>query len=225
MPIFPLGPQLWFPPAELAEAEGVLAIGGDLSVPRLLLAYRSGLFPWYEPGGPILWWSPDPRSVLFPDEFHVSRRLARTLRSGRFETRRNTAFDQVIRGCAEVFRPGEEGTWITPEMQRAYIRLHQLGYAHSIETWLDGRLVGGVYGLRVGRTFCGESMFHLVSDASKVALAALVEWMRHDGMTLLDTQVANDHVRSLGAREIPRSQYLALLHQGLAGDETPPDPR
>jgi leucyl/phenylalanyl-tRNA--protein transferase len=215
MPIFQLGREPVFPPAELAEPEGVLAIGGELSVPRLLAAYRCGIFPWYEPGGPILWWSPDPRSVLFPDDLYVSRRLARTIRSRRFETRRDTAFGAVIRACADVFRPGESGTWITPEMQAAYIRLHHLGHAHSIETWKDGRLVGGVYGVRMGRTFCGESMFHTETDASKVALAALVDWMRLEGITLLDTQVANDHVLSMGAREIPRDEYLALLDAGL----------
>jgi leucyl/phenylalanyl-tRNA--protein transferase len=214
MPIFRLGREPVFPPVELAEPEGVLAIGGDLSVERLVVAYRSGIFPWYERGGPILWWSPDPRSVLFPDELRVTKRLARTIRSGRFEVRRDTAFERVIRACAEVVRPGEDGTWITPEMQAAYGRLHALGLAHSVETWREGRLVGGVYGVRMGRTFCGESMFHVETDASKVALAGLVDWMREAGMTLLDTQVANDHVLSMGAREIPRSEYLARLDAG-----------
>ena len=148
---------------------------------RLLAAYRQGIFPWYEPGGPILWWSPDPRLVLFPDELKISRRLARTIRQGRFETRYNTAFAQVIRACAEISRAHEDGTWITPEMQRAYIRLHELGHAHCMESWREGRLVGGIYGVRVGRCFCGESMFHHETDASKVALAALVDRLRGRG--------------------------------------------
>jgi leucyl/phenylalanyl-tRNA--protein transferase len=217
MPFFRLGPEPRFPPPELAEPEGLLAIGGDLSTERLLTAYRQGIFPWYEPGGPILWWSPDPRLVLFPSELRITRRLRRTIRQGRFETRFNTAFAAVIRACAETPRDHEEGTWITPEMQQAYIRLHELGYAHCMESWRDGRLVGGIYGVRVGRCFCGESMFHRESDASKVALAALVERLRREGVDLIDCQVASDHLIRLGAREIPRARFLSYLRAGLRG--------
>jgi leucyl/phenylalanyl-tRNA---protein transferase len=211
MPVFRLGAEPIFPPVDLAEPEGLLAIGGDLEPGRLLAAYRQGIFPWYEAGGPILWWSPDPRLVLFPDELRISKRLRRTIAQGRFETRYDTAFARVIRACAEVCRAHEEGTWITPEMQRAYIRLHELGHAHCMETWLDGRLVGGIYGVRVGRCFCGESMFHYETDASKVALAALVDRLRSDGVELIDCQVSSEHLLRLGAREISRKRFLTYL--------------
>lgn len=211
MPVFRLGPEPIFPPVHLAEPEGILAIGGDLEPDRLLAAYRQGIFPWYEPGGPILWWSPDPRMVLFLGELHVSQRLRRTIRQGRFETRYNTAFAQVIKECAEVSRAHEDGTWITPEMQQAYVRLHQLGHAHCMEGWLGERLVGGIYGLRVGRCFCGESMFHHETDASKVALIALVARLRREGVELIDCQVSSEHLLSLGAREITRTRFLTFL--------------
>lgn len=216
MPVFRLDHRPVFPPPELATEEGLLAIGGDLSVDRLVVAYASGIFPWYEAGGPILWWSPDPRLVLVPDELRISRRLARTRRGGRFTTTLNAAFPQVIRACAEIPRPDQPGTWITPEMQAAYIRLHELGHAHSCETWRDGRLVGGIYGVRLGRTFFGESMFHRETDASKVALAALVARMKDDGVTLIDCQVTTPHMQSLGAREIPRAEFLRHVAAGLA---------
>lgn len=211
MPVFRLGPEPIFPPVDLAEPEGLLAIGGDLVADRLVAAYRQGIFPWYEPGGPILWWSPDPRLVLFPGELKISRRLLRTITQGRFETQYNTAFAQVIMACAEVSRAHEEGTWITPEMQRAYIRLHELGHAHCMESWREGKLVGGIYGVRVGRCFCGESMFHYETDASKVALAALVDRLRGDGVELIDCQVSSEHLLRLGAREISRSLFLTYL--------------
>jgi leucyl/phenylalanyl-tRNA--protein transferase len=211
MPVFVLDHRPVFPPPELASEEGLLAVGGDLSPERLLAGYRRGIFPWYGPEGPILWWSPDPRAVLFPHELHVSKRLRRTIRSGRFETRRDTAFAQVIRSCAEVFRPGEDGTWITPDMQRAYTRLHELGYAHCVESWRGDRLVGGIYGVKLGRCFFGESMFHIETDASKVALAALVEWVASVGVELIDCQVATEHMLSMGAREIPRKEFLRRL--------------
>lgn len=215
MPIFRLGPDPVFPPVELADPEGVLAIGGDLEPDRLMAAYRQGIFPWFEPDGPIFWWSPDPRLVLYLDEFRLSSRLKRTIRQARFETRYDTAFAQVIAACAEVSRPDEAGTWITPEMQAAYIKLHELGHAHNMETWRDGRLVGGIYGVRVGRCFCGESMFHLETDASKVALAALVDRLRTEGVLMIDCQVSSPHMLSLGAREIPRPQFLSELRAGL----------
>jgi leucyl/phenylalanyl-tRNA--protein transferase len=211
MPVFRLGRDPIFPPVHLAEPEGLLAVGGDLTPERLMAAYRQGIFPWYEEGGPILWWSPDPRLVLFPGDFKISRRLRRTIRQGRFETRYDTAFAQVIRACALVPRAHEDGTWITPEMQQAYIGLHELGHAHSMESWRDGRLVGGIYGVRVDRCFCGESMFHHESDASKVALAALVERLGREGVEVIDCQVATEHLLRLGARTIPRSQFLTFL--------------
>ena len=214
MALFRLGPDPIFPPPHLAEPEGLLAIGGDLSPDRLIAAYRRGVFPWYEPGGPILWWSPDPRFVLFPGEIRISRRLRRTIRSGRFEIRFDAAFDRVVRACAETPRDHEDGTWITPEMQDAYGRLHRLGLARSVEAWRDGRLVGGVYGVIAGRCFCGESMFHAETDASKVALVALVEWLAAEGFEMLDCQVRSEHLVSLGAREIPRDEYLMRLERG-----------
>lgn len=217
MPVFRLGRAPVFPDPALAEPEGLLAIGGDLSAERLIAAYRQGIFPWYEPGGPILWWSPDPRTVLFTDEFRPHRRLLRTIRQGRFETRFDTAFAQVIRACVRVPRRHEDGTWITPEMQEAYVRLHRLGHAHSMETWREGRLVGGIYGVQVGRCFCGESMFHLETDASKVALAALMDRLRAQEIHLLDCQIASEHVISLGAREIPRTEFLTYLGATPAG--------
>ena len=215
MSLFRLGPDPIFPPPHLAEPEGLLAIGGDLSPDRLIAAYRRGVFPWYEPGGPILWWSPDPRFVLFPGEIRISRRLRRTIRSGRFEIRRDTAFDRVVRACAETPRGHEDGTWITPEMQAAYGQLHRMGVARSVEAWLDGELVGGVYGVLSGRCFSGESMFHIVTDASKVALAALVEDLAAEGVELLDCQVRGEHMIRFGAREIPRDEFLMRLARGF----------
>jgi leucyl/phenylalanyl-tRNA--protein transferase len=199
----------------LAEPEGLLAIGGDLTTERVLAAYRQGIFPWFEPGGPILWWSPNPRLILVPGELRISRRLQRTIRQGRFETRFNTAFAQVIKACAEVPRAHEDGTWITPEMLRAYIRLHELGHAFSMESWRDGRLAGGIYGVLVGRCFCGESMFHRETDASKVALAALAHRLAAAGVGVIDCQVASDNLLRLGAREIPRARFLLDLEAGL----------
>ena len=215
MPVFRLGPEPIFPPAHLAEPEGLLALGGDLQPERLLTAYRQGIFPWYEQDGPILWWSPDPRLVLVPAELRVTERLRRTIRQGRFETRYDTAFGQVIKACAEVRRVHEEGTWITPEMQQAYIKLHELGHAHCMESWRDGELVGGIYGVRVGRCFCGESMFYRQPDASKVALVALVRQLTAEGVELIDCQVPSEHLIRLGAREIPRSSFLQFLNAGL----------
>ena len=216
MPVFRLGPEPIFPPVNLAEPDGLLALGGDLSTERLLAAYRQGIFPWYEAGGPILWWSPDPRLVLFCDELHMSRRPERTIRQGRFETRYDTAFAEDIRACALIPRAHEDGTWITREMQEAYIRLHQLGHAHCMESWRSGELVGGIYGVRVGRCFCGESMFHRETDASKVALAALATRLRAEGVGLIDCQVASEHLKSLGAREISRRRFLELLKAAQA---------
>lgn len=216
MPIFRLDHRPVFPPPALAEPEGVLAIGGDLSVERLIAAYASGIFPWFEPGGPIVWWSPDPRTVLELDGLHLSRRLARTIRQGRFEVRFDTSFPQVIAACAATPRMHESSTWITREMEAAYNRLFDLGLASCAESWRDGRLVGGIYGVRMGRAFFGESMFHVERDASKVALAGMVERLKSEGVTLFDCQVATDHMHSMGAVDIPRETFLARLHDSLA---------
>jgi len=204
-----------FPPVERAlhEPEGLLAAGGDLSVERLLAAYRRGIFPWYSPGQPVLWWSPDPREVIFPHEFHVSRSLARALRTRGFEYRVDTDFEAVIDACAAP-RAGSPGTWITGAMRDAYVELHRRGIAHSCETWRDDRLVGGVYGVRLGAIFFGESMFSAERDASKAALAGLVRDCLADGTELIDCQMPSGHLRSLGSRALPRVEFLERL-QGL----------
>jgi len=203
-----------FPEVEraLAEPNGLLAAGADLSLPRLLEAYRNGIFPWFSHDQPILWWSPDPRMVLFPAALKVSRSLARTLRNARFEVRADTAFDAVIEGCRQP-RRGESGTWITEEMAEAYGTLHRAGFAHSVETWLDGKLVGGLYGVALGRAFFGESMFARVSDASKVALVALARQLQHWGFGVIDCQMNTAHLASLGAREIPRAEFTRRLRE------------
>ena len=206
--------RLEFPPLHLAlkDPNGLLAVGGDLSPERLILAYRSGIFPWYEDNQPILWWSPDPRLVLFPEEFRMSRSLRRRLRQNQFEVRIDSAFNQVLEACSGA-REDQDGTWITPEMKAAYQRLHLLGYAHSIETWQDDRLVGGLYGVAIGRLFFGESMFHRVTDASKVALAWLCRLMRSHQCPLIDCQVETGHLLSLGARNIPRDDFVRWLNE------------
>jgi len=215
MPIYRLTKELIFPSPENAEPDGLLAVGGDLSSDRLLLAYQQGIFPWYGEGLPILWWSPDPRLVLAPGDFHVSRRLARTLKQGRFKITFDVAFPAVILSCATTPRRGQDGTWITPAMRRAYTRLHELGYAHSVESWLDGNLVGGIYGVSLGKCFFGESMFSYESDASKAAIAALVKRLRKWDFHMLDAQVTTRHLLSLGAKEVPRSIFLKELDAGL----------
>jgi len=212
-----------FPPPELAlrEPNGLLCAGGDLSPQRLLAAYRAGIFPWFSAGDPVLWWSPDPRMVLFPHEFRISRSLRRTLRSGRFEVRLDTAFSDVIRACAETPRPGQNGTWITQAMQDAYRRLFELGFAHSVETWLDDQLVGGLYGIAIGRMFYGESMFSRQSDASKVAAAYLARHLAAKDFGMIDCQMNTPHLASLGAREIPRSEFLDALRALTAAPAAP----
>jgi leucyl/phenylalanyl-tRNA--protein transferase len=215
MPVYRLPRQLAFPDPAEADDSGLLAVGGDLSADRLLLAYRSGIFPWYEAGMPILWWSPDPRMILEPGALRVSRRLRRTLNKGPFTVRFDTAFPGVIRACAVARRKGQAGTWITPEMERAYIHLHELGYAHCIESWSDGELVGGLYGLHLGRAFCGESMFSNRPDASKAALVDLVGAREALGIDWIDCQVPSGHLKSLGAEEIPRAEYLRRLEEAL----------
>jgi len=201
-----------FPPVDraLRRPNGLLCAGGDLSPQRLLAAYRRGIFPWYSEGEPILWWSPDPRMVLLPEEARLSRSLLKTLRRGQYQVRLDTAFAEVIRACGEP-RPGQDGTWITPEMQQAYLRLHELGHAHSVETWIDGVLAGGLYGIALGRAFYGESMFTRVRDASKIALAHLARYLERQGFAVIDCQMKTVHLASLGAREIRRGELLRGL--------------
>lgn len=201
--------ELTFPDPNDADESGILAFGGDLTPSRLMLAYRSGIFPWYSAGDPILWWSPDPRFILNLDDFKLRRSLRKRLKH--FDVRFDTAFREVIRSCAAMPRPGQQGTWIVPEMIEAYEELHAMGYAHSVEAWQEGRLVGGLYGVAVGGVFCGESMFSHVSDASKAALTALVEHLKARRFEMIDSQVPTDHLKRLGAVEVPRSHYLERL--------------
>jgi leucyl/phenylalanyl-tRNA--protein transferase len=209
-----------FPPVSraLAEPNGLLAAGADLSPQRLVAAYRRGIFPWFAPGEPILWWSPDPRMVLFPDGFKISRSLAKTLRNADYEVRLDTAFARVIAACAGTPRPGQSGTWIVPAMQAAYLRLHEQGIAHSVETWCDGQLVGGLYGIAIGKAFFGESMFSHRSDASKIALAHLCAHLARREFGIIDCQMETTHLASLGARPIPRDEFITrvatLVDQG-----------
>ena len=214
-----------FPPIDsaLSDPNGLLAAGGELSANRLLAAYRRGIFPWYAEGQPVLWWSPDPRMVLFIDEFRITRSLAKVLRHGRFEIRIDTAFQAVIEACASAPRAGQPGTWITPEVIDAYAALHEGGNAHSVEAWREGNLVGGLYGVSIGRMFFGESMFALETDASKVALAHLVDRMRRANCPLIDCQQQTAHLARLGARPISRAEFaerLAPLVNCAGPDET-----
>lgn len=221
--------ELTFPPVDTAwtEPNGLLAAGGDLSPARLLAAYRRGIFPWYSEGEPLLWWSPDPRMVLFPDELRISRSLAKTLRNADYTVKLDTAFAPVMAACATTPRNGQQGTWITAEMQAAYARLHALGHAHSVETWRDGRLVGGLYGVAIGGAFFGESMFSHITDASKIALAHVCRFLGARGFGIIDCQMKTAHLTSLGARPIPRSDYCArvaaLVDRGPAPGHWPAD--
>lgn len=212
--IFELDPDCpAFPDPERSEDDGLLAVGGDLSPRRLIEAYSVGVFPWYDDGQPLLWWSPDPRMVLLPCDFRCSKSLRRVVRSGRFEVRVDTCFEQVMRFCGQVSRDGQEGTWITEDMVRAYVRLHKMGIAHSFETFRDGTLVGGLYGVSLGDYFCGESMFHTVTDASKVAFAKLLESCTLHGFRFVDAQQETPHLASLGAHAIPRKDFLKMLER------------
>jgi leucyl/phenylalanyl-tRNA---protein transferase len=204
-----------FPDPSTADANGIVCAGGNLSPGMLLSAYRRGIFPWFSEDEPILWWSPDPRFVLRPDELHASRTMVRILRRGRFELSLDRDFPAVIRSCARSPRPGQRGTWITGGMIDAYVELHRLGLAHSAEARLDGELVGGLYGVALGSVFFGESMFSRADDASKAAFIPLAWRLREEGFTLVDSQVYTDHLAGLGAREIPRTEYLRLLADGL----------
>lgn len=207
------------PAGAATEPDGLLAVGGDLTPARLLAAYRRGIFPWYEAGQPILWWSPDPRAVLLPGELHVSRSLRRTLRSDRYRVSIDLAFGAVIDACAST--RAETGTWITEEMRAAYLQLHQLGHAHAIETWLGSELVGGLYGVSLGGVFFGESMFSLETDASKVALVRLVRLAEPRGIRLIDCQVATGHMASLGSHLMPRREFLQAVRMLAGGPDEP----
>ena len=204
------------PSTAAGEPDGLLAVGGDLRPERLLAAYRRGIFPWYEAGQPILWWSPDPRAVLLPAELHISRSLRRTLRSDRYRVSVDTAFTRVIDACADL-RAGA-GTWITPEMRSAYVHLHQLGHAHAVESWLGDQLVGGLYGIAIGGVFFGESMFSSADDASKVALVRLVRLLESRGVELIDCQVATGHLATLGSRVLPRRDFLDRIQELMSRD-------
>lgn len=215
-------PDSPFPPLETAlkEPDGLLAAGGDLSPERLVNAYHQGIFPWFNEGEPILWWSPDPRCVLYPDQVKISRSLRKTLNKNLFEVRMDTAFESVMQACAET-RKDQEGTWINTAMLEAYTRLHELGYAHSVECWQDNQLVGGLYGIAIGKVFCGESMFTRRSDASKVALVHLCQFLLQRQFELIDSQVYTSHLESLGAVMIPRNDYLDVLKQYTLEDDEP----
>jgi leucyl/phenylalanyl-tRNA--protein transferase len=210
LPVFALEKELYFPPVHLAQPDGLLAIGGDLSPERLLLAYKRGIFPWYE-GDYILWWSPDPRFVLFPYELKVSKSMKMLLKKNAFDFTINKAFETVIHQCKDIKRPGQKGTWITDEVEMAYKRMHQLGYAISAEAWKDGVMVGGVYGLKLGKIFFGESMFSKASNASKYAFIKLVENLKQTGVELIDCQVYTEHLESLGAKMISRKEFVRTL--------------
>lgn len=213
-----------FPPVNtaLTDPNGLLAVGGDLSPRRLLAAYRQGIFPWYSPGDPILWWSPDPRMVLVPDDLRITRSLAKTLRNTDYQVRLDTRFAEVVAACANAPRAGQNGTWITGEMQAAYRGLHAIGHAHSVETWIDGELAGGLYGVAVGRAFFGESMFARRRDASKIALAHLCAHLKRRDFGIIDCQMETAHLASLGARPIPRARFAAVL-AGLVDAGGPPE--
>ena len=213
MALFALGKELVFPPVSLSEPDGLLAMGGDLSTARLLLAYRQGIFPWFD-GDTPLWWCPDPRFVLFPEELKISKSMKQLFRNGSFEFSVDQAFPEVIEQCKTSSRKDQAGTWITPAVKEAYINLHGLGYAHSAEAWQNGELAGGCYGIRIGNVFFGESMFSKVSNASKFAFLSYAQQLKEEGVTLIDCQVYTPHLESLGAQMIPREQFIRLLKEG-----------
>jgi len=215
MPVFQLSNENIFPPPELAEESGLLAVGGDLCEERLLLAYSMGIFPWYSGDDPILWWAPDPRLVLLPDDLNISRSLNQVINKGTFKVTMDTAFESVIKECATVHRKDDGDTWITGDMIDAYIGLHKSGYAHSVESWYEGELVGGLYGISLGSAFFGESMFAKKSNASKVAFALLIQQLSKWNFTLIDCQITTAHLKSFGAIEISRSEFLEKLQSSL----------
>ncbi|MFC0773112.1 leucyl/phenylalanyl-tRNA--protein transferase [Terrimonas alba] len=212
MSLFILDKKLYFPPAHLAEQDGLLAIGGDLSPERLLLAYKQGIFPWYETD-PILWWSPNPRFVLFPGELKISKSIKPLLKRNEFDFTINKAFKDVIHQCKKISRPDQDGTWITQEVEKAYIKMHELGYAHSAEVWKEGNLIGGLYGIRLGKVFFGESMFSKLSNTSRYAFIKYIDQLRLEGVELIDCQVYTEYLESFGARMIEGKEFTALLRQ------------
>jgi len=214
MPLYALGKELVFPPVEMSEPDGLLAVGGDLSVNRILLAYQQGIFPWYE-GNHILWWSPDPRFVLFPEHLRISKSMNHLFKKQFFQFTFNQAFGRVIAECKTINRKGQGGTWISSEMKEAYIELHRQGYAQSAEAWKDGELVGGLYGIRLGKIFCGESMFSRVSNASKFAFISLIPHLQKEGLKMVDCQVYTAHLESLGAEMIPRMEFIRILKESI----------
>jgi len=216
MPVFQLTDKIIFPPPEMAEENGLLAIGGDLSPERLLLAYSNGIFPWYSEGEPILWWSPSPRLVIFPDEFKMPKRLSRLMRQKTFSVTMDSAFRQVITSCANVDQRREKGTWITQDMVEAYCLLHELGFAHSVECWQNKKLVGGLYGVSLGGIFFGESMFSSAPNSSKIALASLVKKLLEKDFDLIDCQMKTEHLIQFGAREIPGPEFEKLLAKSMS---------
>jgi len=216
MPVFQLPNEILFPDPDFTEADGLLAVGGDLTPERLVAAYQQGIFPWYSEGEPLLWWSPAPRLILIPEEFHLPRRLARTIRKKTFKVTMDTDFCGIISSCAETRIHSGAGTWITREMQEAYIRLHKLGYAHSVECHRDEKLVGGLYGICLDRVFFGESMFTQVSDASKVALTALVRQCIHKDIQIIDCQMTTAHLLRFGAREVSRAAFRRYLNKWIS---------
>ena len=201
--------------AVLGYPDGLVAVGGDLSPARLMAAYQRGIFPWYNEDQPVLWWSPNPRAIIYPQHFHMSRRLAQALRGNKWTYSLNQAFEQVIDGCAS--ERGKHGTWITPAMRQAYVHMHTIGYAHSVESWYEGQLAGGIYGIRLGKCFFGESMYSKLTNGSKIAISGLINISLTDGIELLDCQMPTEHLRSLGMQEIPRSDFLALLAHCIQG--------
>ena len=210
---------LEFPDTDEADESGLLAIGGDLSIERLKLSYSKGIFPWYEDGMPILWWSPDPRMVLYPEKMIISHSLKQSIKKKQFTVTIDTAFEKVIKNCSKTSRKGEKGTWITRDMQNAYIRLHEAGFAHSAEAWLDGELVGGLYGVALGKAFFGESMFHHVTNASKVAFHHLVDKLASWNFKIIDAQVYTNHLESLGGEMIPRREFIHILEGALKTED------
>jgi len=215
MPLFRLSKKLNFPPARFAGSDGLLCVGGDLTSKRLLLAYKKGIFPWFSENEPLLWWSPDPRLVLFPGNIHISKSLNKKIKKSPFDIKIDNAFEKTIHSCVIVRKERDEGTWILPEMVAAYIKLHYLGYAHSIEAWSNNRLVGGLYGVCIGGSFFGESMFSFESDASKIALVALANLLKKNNFDLIDCQVTTQHLLDMGAVEIPRDTFLDIIQQSV----------
>ncbi len=209
--MFFLNDRLEFPPVALANEEGLLAVGGDLSPERLILAYQNGIFPWFNEDSLILWWSPDPRMVLFPENIRISKSMRKVLRTNRFEVTKNSCFERVLNSCASMKRVGQQGTWITEDMKKAYLKLHEKGFAISYEVWENGDLVGGLYGIGLKKVFCGESMFSTVTNASKVAFIYLAQELQQKKYTLIDCQLYTEHLASMGAEEIPRDRFIEML--------------